>query len=166
MDIDNDHTEQAHTLFARKAALCDPPLLTPELEAIWRSALRFGKKVAENTDYISPDAYAMLTGLCPDDFTDLGQAIIMAINYLDQVRYCPATKYLAYSGGEWLEKRAGRPPVLPRPHRTPTHPSPRESRQGENCCRRHWYAATTGVGLQGKGAGSDDPSPAWRLRGR
>ena len=96
-------TDQARTLFDRKAALCDPPLPTPELEAIWRSALRVGKKVAENPDYISPDAYAMLTGLCPDDFTDLGQATIMAINYLDRVRYSPATKYLAYDGGVWLE---------------------------------------------------------------
>lgn len=96
-------TAQARTLFDRKAALCDPPLPSAELEAIWRSALRFGKKVAENPDYISPDAYAMLTGLCPDDFTDLGQATIMAINYLDRVRYSPATKYLAYDGGVWLE---------------------------------------------------------------
>ena len=154
-------TDQARTLFDRKAALCDPPLPTPELEAIWRSALRFGKKVAENPDYISPDAYAMLTGLCPDDFTDLP---ISGHHHGDQLpRPGPLQpRHQVPRLRRWgvVGKRAGRPPVLPRPHRTPTHPSPRQSHQGENCCRRYWCAATAGVGLQGEGTGSDDPSPA------
>lgn len=67
-------TDQARVLFDRKAALCDPPLPTGELEAIWRSAVKFAAKVAKDPDYITPDAYGVLTGLRPDDFTDIGQA--------------------------------------------------------------------------------------------
>ena len=96
-------TEQARVLFDRKAALCDPPLPDAEVEAIWRSAVKFAGKVAQDPDYINPEAYGVLTGLRPDDFTDIGQATIMAINYLDRVRYSPATKYLAFEGGVWLE---------------------------------------------------------------
>lgn len=97
------NTDQARALFDRKAVLCDPPLPEGEVEAIWRSATRFATKVAQDPSYIAPEVYAALTSLCPDDFTDIGQASVMALHYLDRVRYSAATKWLAYSGGVWLE---------------------------------------------------------------
>lgn len=96
-------TDQARGLFDRKAALCDPPLPASEVETIWASALRFALKVAKNPDYVSPEVYQSLSSLVPDDFTDIGQASLMAVNYLDRVRYSPATKWLAYAGGVWNE---------------------------------------------------------------
>lgn len=52
------------------------------------------RRSLKNPDYITPEAYQALTRLRPDDFTDIGQATIMDINYLDHVRYSVATKYL------------------------------------------------------------------------
>lgn len=97
------HTAQARDLFDRKASLCEPPLSDHELESIWNSACRFAAKVASNPGYVSPEAYAQLTGLRPDDFTDVGQADTLAGEYANKVRYSPATKWLAYDGGVWVE---------------------------------------------------------------
>lgn len=96
-------SKQARGLFDRKAALCDPPLPQKEIETIWASAKRFAAKIAEEPEYVSPETYKTLSSLIPDDFTDIGQASLMAMNYLDRVRYSPATKWLAYSGGVWNE---------------------------------------------------------------
>ena len=46
-------TEQAQTLFSEKAKGCMPRLEKAELEAIWASAVRFGKKLAEQEEAIS-----------------------------------------------------------------------------------------------------------------
>ena len=71
-------TDQARDLFDRKANLCEPPLSDSELQTIWNSACRFASKVAANPDYLPPEAYAELTSLKPEDFTDVGQAMVLA----------------------------------------------------------------------------------------
>ena len=95
--------EQARTLFDRKAALCDPPLPGGEVEAIWRSAVRFAGRIARDPSYVKPAVYAALTSLRPDDFTDVGQAEALATEYADRVRYSLATHWLVYEGGVWVK---------------------------------------------------------------
>ncbi|MEW6903244.1 phage/plasmid primase, P4 family [Trueperella pyogenes] len=96
-------TAQARELFDRKAELCDPPLPVFELEQIWGSAARFAVKVAADPTYVSPEVYAQLTSLRPDDFTDVGQAATLATEYADRLRYSPATDWLVYNGSFWEE---------------------------------------------------------------
>lgn len=94
---------QARDLFDRKASLCEPPLSGDELESIWNSACRFATKVAADPSYVSPEVYEQLTSLRPDDFTDVGQADTLAGEYANKIRYSPATKWLAYEHGVWVE---------------------------------------------------------------
>lgn len=96
-------TAQARDLFDRKASLCEPPLSDHELESIWGSACRFAAKVATDPGYLSPEAYAKLTTLKPDDFTDVGQATILAGEYAGRICYSPATAWMAYENGVWEE---------------------------------------------------------------
>ena len=51
------NTDKARELFDKKAAKCDPPLDDDELETIWNSAVKFGKKMASQPGYIPPDKY-------------------------------------------------------------------------------------------------------------
>lgn len=96
-------TDQARDLFDRKATLCEPPLSDSELQAIWNLACRFATKVAANPDYMTPEAYAQLTSLKPEDFTDVGQAMILASEYANRICYSPATAWMVYEGGVWEE---------------------------------------------------------------
>lgn len=94
---------QARDLFDRKASLCEPPLSGDELESIWNSACRFATKVAADPSYVSPEVYEQLTSLRPDDFTDVGQATILASEYAGRICYSPATAWMAYENGVWEE---------------------------------------------------------------
>lgn len=94
---------QARELFDRKAGLCEPPLPGMEVEAIWASALRFANKVATSPGYVPPEVYAALTGLKPEDFTDVGQADTLAGEYASKIRYSLATRWLVFEGGFWVE---------------------------------------------------------------
>ncbi len=51
------NTEEAHLQFLRKAEECVPPLEDEELDKIWASAVRFGKKVSAQEGYIPPEDY-------------------------------------------------------------------------------------------------------------
>ena len=97
------NTIQARELFDRKAALCDPPLPASELALIWDSACKFATKVAAQPDYVPPEIYEQLTSLRPEDFTDVGQATILAGEYADRICYSPATAWMAYDEGVWEE---------------------------------------------------------------
>ncbi|KXA67536.1 hypothetical protein M3F56_00370 [Cutibacterium avidum] len=96
-------TDQARDLFDRKANLCEPPLSDNELATIWNSACRFASKVAADPGYLPPEAYEALAGLRPDDFSDVGQADILAGEYANKIRYSLATKWLVYDHGVWDE---------------------------------------------------------------
>lgn len=97
------NTAQARELFDRKAALCEPPLLDSELALIWDSACKFATKVAAQPGYVPPEVYEQLTSLRPEDFTDVGQATILAGEYADRICYSPATAWMAYDKGVWEE---------------------------------------------------------------
>lgn len=51
-------TDKARELFNKKAEKCDPPLDDDELETIWSSAIKFGKKMAAQPGYIPPDQFS------------------------------------------------------------------------------------------------------------
>lgn len=96
-------TAQARDLFDRKASLCEPPLSDHELESIWQSACRFAAKVEAQPGYLSPEAYAELTSLRPEDFTDVGQASMLTAEYSSRLAFTEATDWLVYEGGVWSE---------------------------------------------------------------
>lgn len=96
-------TQRARELFERKAATCEPPLPAWEVEAIWRSALRFAHKVAETPGYIAPEVYGELSSLIPETFSDLGQASVLASRFGEQLCFSPATRWMAYKRGVWQE---------------------------------------------------------------
>ena len=97
------NTNQARDLFDRKATLCNPPLPATELALIWDSACKFAAKVAAQPDYVPPEVYKQLTSLRPEDFTDVGQATVLAGEYADRICYSPATAWMAYDKGVWEE---------------------------------------------------------------
>lgn len=102
-------TEEAHRIFLTEAEKCDPPLEDAELKKIWQSAVRFGEKIQKQQGYISPDAYNRDFGtalpLRPDDYSDIGQAKIIAREYAEELRYTDGTDYIRYNGIYWEESR-------------------------------------------------------------
>ena len=95
-------TEESYQKFLEKAAECEPPLPDEELEAIWHSACKFGKKVTSQEGYISPEAYGKQS-LIPDDFSDVGEARTFVEGFSDEVAFTIATDYLRYNGTYWEE---------------------------------------------------------------
>ena len=76
-----------------------------ELQIIWNSAVSFGEKVAAQAGYIPPEVYNSSTTLKPDDFSDVGQAVVLAREYEDKLRYSPATDFIVYNGSFWEESK-------------------------------------------------------------
>lgn len=97
------NTDDAYQLFLQKAEKCNPPLEDAELKSIWNSALKFGIKVSSQEGYISPEQYNAGFELKPDDFSDVGQAKVLAREYSESLRYSPSTGYLVYNGSFWEE---------------------------------------------------------------
>ena len=95
-------TDESYQKFLEKAAECEPPLPDEELETIWKSACKFGKKVASQEGYISPEEYGKHT-LIPDDFSDVGEARTFVDSFSDEVSFTIATDYLRYNGTYWEE---------------------------------------------------------------
>lgn len=94
--------EDAHEKFLEMAAECDPPLDDEELETIWHSACKFGKKVAKQEGYVSPEEYGK-NSMIPDDFSDVGEARTLADCFGDELVFTKATDYLRYNGTYWEE---------------------------------------------------------------
>lgn len=94
--------EDAHRKFLERAAECDPPLDDEELETIWRSAMKFGKRVSSQEGYIPPEQYGE-NNMIPADFSDIGEARTFADMYDDEVCYTTATDFLRYNGTYWVE---------------------------------------------------------------
>ena len=99
------NTEEAYQIFLKKAELCNPPLPESELGVIWRSASKFGKKVSNQEGYIPPEQYNSDCRLKPEDFSDVGQATVLATEYKDILRYSPSTDYMVYNGSFWEESK-------------------------------------------------------------
>lgn len=97
--------EKAYELFMNEADKCSPPLEESELKLIWKSASNFGKTVADQEGYIPPEVYNQELKLKPEDFSDVGQAVVLAKEYKDVLRFSPSTDYIAYNGSYWEESK-------------------------------------------------------------
>ncbi len=100
-------TDKAHEIFLNEAAKCDPPLSDEELSTIWASASRFGRKVAQSDGYVPPEEYngADFISLKPSDYSDIGEAKVLAREYGDELRYTDGTDLLRYNGIYWQESK-------------------------------------------------------------
>ncbi len=94
--------EDARARFLERAAECEPPLDSEELDIIWQSAVGFGKKVAAQAGYIAPEEYGG-GSMIPDDFSDIGEARTFVACYGDEIVFTKATDYLRYNGTYWEE---------------------------------------------------------------
>ena len=99
------NTDEANKHFAEVAACCQPPLEQSELDSIWRSAQRFYGKVAAQEGYIPPEQYNQDLQLKPSDYSDVGQATVLAREYEGKLRYSPSTDFLVYNGRFWEESK-------------------------------------------------------------
>ena len=98
-------TQEARSGFDEQASRCEPPLEKSELDTIWGSAVRFyNKTIKSSDDYISPDSFNR-PSLKPDDFSDIGEAGVLAREYGDVLAYTNATDYLTFNGQYWKEDK-------------------------------------------------------------
>jgi putative DNA primase/helicase len=102
-------TEKSHAVFLEEAAKCDPPLEKEELNTIWFSALKFFRKTVKMQDgYVAPEEYnSDFTGasLKPEDYSDIGQAKMLAREYGNELKFTAATDYLRFDGQVWCEDK-------------------------------------------------------------
>lgn len=98
-------TQEARSGFDEQASRCEPPLEKSELDTIWGSAVRFyNKTIKASDDYISPDSFNR-PSLKPHDFSDIGEAGVLAREYGDVLAYTNATDYLTFNGQYWKEDK-------------------------------------------------------------
>ena len=97
--------DEAHELFLKEAAKCDPPLEDEELEKIWRSAAKTVKWAVSQPGYIPPEVFNAVGVLKPDDYSDVGQAKVIATNCAAELAYTPGTDYLRFTGKRWEESK-------------------------------------------------------------
>jgi phage/plasmid primase, P4 family, C-terminal domain len=83
------------------AKKCVPSLSDEELSIIWNSAVSFGKKVAIQDGYIPPEQFNADLALMPSDYSDVGQAMVLAREYGDVLRFSPKLGYLVFNGRYW-----------------------------------------------------------------
>ncbi len=105
------NTDDARKRFDEEAKKCIPPLDNSELNAIWRSAANFGKRVAAEDGYIPPEQFGApqerLQKLKPEEnklypWTELGAGQLFADYYKDVLRYVPERKsWFHYNGIVW-----------------------------------------------------------------
>lgn len=99
-------TDRAYEIFIEKANKCNPPLDDEELNLIWHSACKFAKKVQSQEGYIPPEDYEFKgESLKPSDYSDIGQAKVIAREYGDELMYTAATDLLRYNGVYWEESK-------------------------------------------------------------
>lgn len=103
--------DKSHGIYMEQAAKCDPPLASKEIATIWASALRFFRsKVSGSSGYVPPDKYNDDFGgdagsLKPDDYSDVGQAKVLAREYGNELKYTAATDYIRFDGDVWVEDK-------------------------------------------------------------
>lgn len=102
------NTDKACRIFQEEAEKCNPPLEQEELDTIWQSACRFAKKVQGQESYVPPEDYNdefCRESLKPSDYSDIGQAKVLAREYGVELRYTAATDYIRFGGQYWIESK-------------------------------------------------------------
>lgn len=103
--------ENSYQIFLEEAEKCDPPLEQNELDHIWNSAKKFAKVVEKQPGYISPEKYnesipkGPAGSLKPKDYSDIGEAKVLNMEYGNELKFNPATDYLRYNGIYWNESK-------------------------------------------------------------
>lgn len=100
-------SDTAYQCFLEEAAKCSPPLEEQELLAIWHSARRFFTKVQQQDGYVPPEVYNDPTSYKPGDYSDVGQAEVLAKYFSGELRYSPATHFIRYCSHYWQETEPG-----------------------------------------------------------
>jgi len=98
-------SEEAFLAFMEESEKCSPPLDESELMTIWRSALKFYTKVQTQNGYIAPEEYNREYSLRPADYSDIGQAKVLAQEYEGEMVYTDATDYMRFDGTHWAESK-------------------------------------------------------------
>ena len=99
--------DKAYQTFLEEATKCVPPLEESELKKIWHSAQRFYTRISEQDGYIAPEIYNDPSCYKPQDYSDVGQAEILAKYFSSELRYSPATHFIHYSDHYWQESEPG-----------------------------------------------------------
>ncbi len=99
------YTEEAHQLFLQEAEKCDPPLDDAELNKIWHSAARTVKWAEQQPGYIPPEEYNSIGSMKPDDYSDIGQAKVIATDCGSELIYTPGTDFVRFTGKRWEESK-------------------------------------------------------------
>ena len=103
--------DTSHRIFMDEAEKCEPPLPEDELSRIWRSARRFETVVSSQDGYVPPEQFNTVKpagpagSLKPGDYSDIGQAKVLAREYGDELCFNPATDYFRYNGSYWEESK-------------------------------------------------------------
>ena len=97
--------ETALQFFLEEAEKCTPPLDHDELMTIWHSAQKFYGRVKQQDGYIPPEEYNRGTALKPEDYSDIGQAKVLAREYAGEMAYTDSTDYMRYDGTHWAESK-------------------------------------------------------------
>lgn len=100
-------TDKAYQAFLEEAAKCEPPLDNSELGTIWHSAQRFYAKLSNQEGYVAPEVYNAPSCYKPGDYSDVGQAEVLAKYFSKELRYSPATHFIRYSDHYWQESEPG-----------------------------------------------------------
>ena len=98
---------KAYQVFIEESAKCVPPLEVSELATIWHSAQRFYARLSQQDGYITPEVYNDPSCYKPGDFSDVGQAEVLAKYFSGELRYSPATHFIRYSDHYWQESEPG-----------------------------------------------------------
>ena len=112
--------EKALSEFKKEAARCEPPLGERELEAIYRSALRYAEREAQKPGYLPPEQYnaesplrRLLRALRPEanreyPSTDIGAGRLFADCFKRELRFVPERKcWYRYENGRWSPDTGG-----------------------------------------------------------
>jgi len=98
--------DKAHDLFLKEAEKCETAVEEDELTTIWNSAVKFAKKVQEQEGYLAPEDFNKdIASLKPADYSDIGQAKVLAREYDAELCFTEATDYLRYDGEKWVESK-------------------------------------------------------------
>jgi len=100
--------DTARELFLKEAEKCETSIEEGELNTIWNSAVKFAKKVQEQEGYVAPEDFnkdLSAASLKPADYSDIGQAKVLARKYDAKLCFTEATDYLRYDGEKWVESK-------------------------------------------------------------
>lgn len=100
--------DKAHELFLEEAEKCETAIEEDELTTIWNSAVKFAKKVQDQEGYVAPGDFNKDfsdASLKPTDYSDIGQAKVLAREYDAELCFTEATDYLRYDGEKWVESK-------------------------------------------------------------